>query len=593
MSDHVQIQPGIIADLPLDLLDFDPEQPRKDFDPDYIEELADSIRSRVAKGLPGLIQPITVRPNPEQPGRYFVVYGECRTRGSRQAEVDTIRVQLDERQDDDDLERYLDQVRENYQRRDLNPMELAEVLERLHSRFGLKSNKAIEETLAAHGIKKMSREYVANMRRLTGLPEWAQDMIRKGINGFTASHGKYLLQAIPSEPVTETVRNQLESREGEINTNDLRNLIYRAYQANHPLLGSYNTRFDHGAECNGCQKRRKVSGTDFYSGGTYCLDKPCYDRHNRAAMEAEKQRMELARAEREQRDPGEIDVDADNRVDIEAQQLSFHDDFRVLETAEFDVSGCEGCKHNHVAAHEEDTWYTNKPSCFDLACYHEKEREHRHARVHRQKLRYCVTEYIRRRLVGEFVAVDPTLQLNLLGWLALQRPNGRDPNPFDEEDANTGRDVMFETDWYGEEEEEALAETYQRTGLVDLQTILTRGAMGHAPELAALAVRAMNEEDLITVGRHVGLSVDNYRIDDAYCGWHTPEQLTDLLRLAPAAERTNVNSDLLLIDDDEVIQDAGRHCLKLANAIGVPDDIRELWDALFTVSQETEEKEAA
>ena len=71
---HTPSQPGSLG---VDLLAPSPFQPRRDMNEDRLAELADSIRSR------GVIQPILVRPDPEQKGRYQIIAGERRWRASK------------------------------------------------------------------------------------------------------------------------------------------------------------------------------------------------------------------------------------------------------------------------------------------------------------------------------------------------------------------------------------------------------------------------------------------------------------------------------------------------------------------------------
>lgn len=114
-SDHI---PTVI-EVTLDNILPDPEQPRRHFDAASIEELADSIKTK------GLLQPITVRRNPEALGQYIIVAGERRWRAHRVAGLPSIACVLTT---GDPAELSLI---ENMQRADLNPIEEAEAIERL------------------------------------------------------------------------------------------------------------------------------------------------------------------------------------------------------------------------------------------------------------------------------------------------------------------------------------------------------------------------------------------------------------------------------------------------------------------------------
>lgn len=104
---------GKPLDIPLAHIEEDPDQPRKEFTPEAMQEMTDSIRAR------GVKTPVSVRPHPATPGKWMLNYGARRYRGSLAAGRDTIPAFVDESHDD------YDQVIENIQRDDLKPMELA------------------------------------------------------------------------------------------------------------------------------------------------------------------------------------------------------------------------------------------------------------------------------------------------------------------------------------------------------------------------------------------------------------------------------------------------------------------------------------
>lgn len=104
---------GKPLDIPLALIEEDPDQPRKEFTPDSMQEMIDSIRVR------GVKTPVSIRPHPSKPNMWMLNYGARRYRGSVAAGRETIPAFLDESHND------YDQVIENIQRDDLKPMELA------------------------------------------------------------------------------------------------------------------------------------------------------------------------------------------------------------------------------------------------------------------------------------------------------------------------------------------------------------------------------------------------------------------------------------------------------------------------------------
>jgi ParB family chromosome partitioning protein len=153
---------GAVSTLPLDLIQRGRYQPRRDFDPDSLRELADSIAAQ------GVIQPIVVRPLGE--GRYEIVAGERRWRASQQAGLREIPVVV---RDVDEQAAIAIALIENIQRADLNPLEEAEALARLLTEFGLTHQQVAE------AVGK-SRTTVTNLLRLLELNDDVKGYLRDG-----------------------------------------------------------------------------------------------------------------------------------------------------------------------------------------------------------------------------------------------------------------------------------------------------------------------------------------------------------------------------------------------------------------------------
>jgi ParB/RepB/Spo0J family partition protein len=111
-------------ELPIELIEANSEQPRKRFDPQRLEDLAASISED------GVIQPIVVRPDGEQPGRYMIVAGERRWRASQLAGLTTIPAIITEEEDDAAIARKM--LRENVEREDLDVEDLGIYLQTLY-----------------------------------------------------------------------------------------------------------------------------------------------------------------------------------------------------------------------------------------------------------------------------------------------------------------------------------------------------------------------------------------------------------------------------------------------------------------------------
>ena len=164
--------------LPISQVQPGPNQARRHFDQESLEELAESIRQH------GILQPITVRALPS--GYYQIIAGERRWRASRLAGLLQIPVSVIEADDRKVMELGLI---ENLQREDLNPMEEAAGFRALMEGFALTQ----EEAAARVG---KSRPAVANAMRLLALPQEIQWLIEQGT--LSAGHGRALLP-LPSD----------------------------------------------------------------------------------------------------------------------------------------------------------------------------------------------------------------------------------------------------------------------------------------------------------------------------------------------------------------------------------------------------------
>ena len=172
-TEEPAVQSGLKT-LPLHKIEPNPDQPRRDFDPEELEELAESIRTH------GIIQPLTVREMPN--GYYQIIAGERRWRASRLAELAEVQVVGVEADDKKAMELALI---ENLQRTDLNPVEEAMGYDALIREYGMTQ----EEAAARVG---KSRPAVANALRLLGLSQPVLDKLREGL--LTAGHARAVLQ---------------------------------------------------------------------------------------------------------------------------------------------------------------------------------------------------------------------------------------------------------------------------------------------------------------------------------------------------------------------------------------------------------------
>jgi ParB family chromosome partitioning protein len=161
------------AELSIDTIKRNPDQPRREFDLARLTELSDSIRRD------GMLQPILVR---LVHGEHELIAGERRLRAAQMAGLSTVPARVFEHIADRD--RAILAMVENLQREDLNPLEEASGYHELQDRYGFSN----EELAAAVG---KDRSTVANTLRLLRLPESVRLALQKG--ELTAGHGRALL----------------------------------------------------------------------------------------------------------------------------------------------------------------------------------------------------------------------------------------------------------------------------------------------------------------------------------------------------------------------------------------------------------------
>lgn len=174
-----------ISTLPMALVEPNPEQPRKVFDPEGMEALKKSISTH------GIITPITVRT--VQNGYYQIIAGERRWRAARSIGLTEIPAFIIDADDQKVMELALI---ENLQREDLNPIEEAKGYSTLIKEFNLTQEQVAERV-------GKSRPSIANALRLLALPEEAQLMVASG--GITAGHARAILSIQDEERRLESI----------------------------------------------------------------------------------------------------------------------------------------------------------------------------------------------------------------------------------------------------------------------------------------------------------------------------------------------------------------------------------------------------
>lgn len=176
------------AEIDINLIQPNPDQPRTNFNKEELDELAGSIKRD------GLIQPILVRSLED--GTYQIIAGERRWQASKLAGLEKVPVHLKEADDDKALELALI---ENLQRSDLNPIEEAYGYKRLMER------RRMTQADVAQAMSK-GRSTIANALRLLELPEDAQQLLFE--DKMTAGHARAIL-SIPSKEGRETLTKKI------------------------------------------------------------------------------------------------------------------------------------------------------------------------------------------------------------------------------------------------------------------------------------------------------------------------------------------------------------------------------------------------
>lgn len=177
--------PDVTNRLPLDRIEPNPMQPRTVFQPDRLQELANSIRAN------GVLQPLIVR---RVGSRFQIVMGERRWRAAQLAGLTDVPVVVQEVAEPQLLELALI---ENIQREDLGPLEIAHAFNRLHNEMGLSQEQIARRT-------GKDRASIANYLRLLKLPDRVQALL--AASRLSMGHAKAIL-GLPSDDL------QLETAE--------------------------------------------------------------------------------------------------------------------------------------------------------------------------------------------------------------------------------------------------------------------------------------------------------------------------------------------------------------------------------------------
>ena len=192
-----EVTRGVMS-IPIESIEPNPDQPRKKFFKDDLDDLARSIVEK------GIIQPLIVRKIDDKNDNYQIVAGERRWRAAQIARIHSVPVIVREFSDLEVLEVA---IIENIQRSDLNPIDEARGYQQLMSRFSHTQEK-LSQALGK------SRSHIANLLRLLTLPEDVQGMLADNV--ISIGHARALITRDDASLLArEVVRKSLSVREVE------------------------------------------------------------------------------------------------------------------------------------------------------------------------------------------------------------------------------------------------------------------------------------------------------------------------------------------------------------------------------------------
>jgi len=559
-AQNIELKLDQVADIPIDLLIPDPDQPRKDFDEALLKSLADDIKKR------GVLQPITVRQ--DELGNTYIKLGERRWRASKLAGMKFVPALLapPEQGEVGPLDRAFDQLSENHQRKDLNPLEWGQFFLRLRDGYEMKIAD-IPAELEKRGIKNMSRSYISNLIRLVELPDWAQDKIKSG--EWTAAHGKVLLTASGDEKVLKAIKKGDHRETEEDNevptTRELGEEIHDSFWALHIRLdnsyGDNAPKFNVKKECTGCANNREISSE--WRASNFCTDKSCFRLKQEAAETKSKSGNSGTIASAATKKPTGPTKTKENKAGVVNTHNILSTGSERLEWAAFDQKECEGCEHNKLAS------YNGKKdnaaaTCFNVPCFRKKVSGASREKGRRERVALILDDWARDQILPQ-LAGNYKLQMQLLVYMALGMPN----NEIDDDD----------TDFIGRDDvrlQEKQDDVIKQTNILRLSDVLQSFEDGELPneEIVAGGVRAMGRENLYRLAKHLDLAPDekNFKITEAYVETHNKGSAGDLLT---SNEIFKDSKDKLVAHGK--LADLKETILSNADSIGVPADVLQVY----------------
>ena len=175
---------GQVVEIPTTRIAPDPLQPRKQFDPEYIAGLGQSIKAE------GLLQPITIRPDPAKPGHYLIITGECRWRAHCHAGLEFVKCAVTTKHENE-AKRFRTQVLENMARAKMTLKDEAFAAKRMQD---LGDDDKTAATAIGYSISRLR-----NIRKMTMLSDTLWHFIEAGT--LNAMIAEFTMGAVKDEAI--------------------------------------------------------------------------------------------------------------------------------------------------------------------------------------------------------------------------------------------------------------------------------------------------------------------------------------------------------------------------------------------------------
>ena len=337
---------GLLYSIPIKDITPNPKNPRKTFDQEELEKLAQSIREV------GILQPLVLTPEDDEGMKLRIVAGERRWRAAQMTGLSSVVALVRKLTPAQEAEIMLI---ENLQRKDLDPVEEARAYQEL-----LKEHSYTQEALGEKlGV---SQGHIANRLRLLRLPDEVRENISRKI--ISAGHANALLKLEKVPAMMKKAADTIAEEQVPVAraTDKVKEVIAKEGR---PLFADYNNSPEF--KTDGCEKCEfRVMGNRWsYADDEkpYCIKPSCWDKKQQDV----RRDRELAVADRVQK----MAKKGQGVVELDKLSYNQYEEFRLHKTEDMDLSECENCEHKKVAKRS----YIDEliQACFMPSCYKKKQ----------------------------------------------------------------------------------------------------------------------------------------------------------------------------------------------------------------------------